>query len=112
MEPVFRDILEPNHSGTAHASFCPALSGRSLASGPSWVPDVTKRLEVQDAEKLLASRNKVYRTAADVPQIVNHVFVRGCVIDEIFDVFPLPNGYPFKSTVAAVISGTRGKCLI
>ncbi|CAG9975118.1 unnamed protein product [Clonostachys byssicola] len=64
------------------------------ASIPSWVPDFTRRVELKAADRIPDEEAKPIENN---PFIIDRVlFVTGWVLDEIFQVFPLPKNDPFR----------------
>ncbi|CAI6101107.1 unnamed protein product [Clonostachys chloroleuca] len=67
---------------------------QAFTSIPSWVPDFTRRVEPKAADRVPDHGAKPIRNN---PFIVDRVlFCTGWVLDEIFQVFPLPKNDPFK----------------
>ncbi|CAH0051407.1 unnamed protein product [Clonostachys solani] len=61
---------------------------------PSWVPDFTRRVEPKASDRVPDGKAKPIR---DNPFIIDRVvFFSGWVLDEIFQVFPLPKKDPFR----------------
>uniref|UniRef100_A0A8H7TQ73 Heterokaryon incompatibility domain-containing protein n=1 Tax=Bionectria ochroleuca TaxID=29856 RepID=A0A8H7TQ73_BIOOC len=61
---------------------------------PSWVPDFTRRVQPKAADRVPDDGAKQIRSN---PFIVDRVlFCTGWVLDEIFQVFPLPKNDPFR----------------
>ncbi|KAF4943485.1 hypothetical protein FSARC_14908 [Fusarium sarcochroum] len=71
----------------------PTLS-RNYAIIPSWVPDFTRPMDDKYGEKPADVEAK---SLLDSPFIVDHVLLMtGWLVDEIYNVFPLPKNDPFR----------------
>ncbi|KAM0552667.1 hypothetical protein ACHAPJ_007764 [Fusarium lateritium] len=120
IDPAFRDIFRPNYAistislFTRLAAYLLALehwpgvfwhfpfrlkdkyprASRNFAIIPSWVPDFTRPMAEKHGEKTADTKAK---PLWDSPFIVDHVlFMTGWLVDEIYDVFPLPKNDPFR----------------
>ncbi|VUC29956.1 unnamed protein product [Clonostachys rosea] len=61
---------------------------------PSWVPDFTRPVKPKEADRVTYDKPRPVKSN---PFIIDRVaFFRGWVLDEIFQVFPLPNDDPFR----------------
>ncbi|KAI9896697.1 hypothetical protein N3K66_008869 [Trichothecium roseum] len=71
---------------------------KSVKGVPSWVPDFTRPYPARDDEQKPNKRNgeRVIRLG-DMPLIIDRVlFLKGWLLDEIIDVYPLPKHDGFK----------------
>lgn len=123
MEPIFRDVFEPEYTMsipklysklaayliTFHhwpdlfwyypfrlSTVTPGV--KSTDGMPSWAPDFTRPHQVGDAEKTPPKKSETISVIHTIPQILDRVlFMHGYLVDEIFDVYPLPKDDPFKA---------------
>ncbi|KAI0100813.1 heterokaryon incompatibility protein-domain-containing protein [Nemania sp. FL0031] len=122
MDPTFRDIFKPNytvpvsklytklsaymllfHSWPDMFYYYPYRLSSSPSAFqpetdiPSWVPDFTIPVKVKEAEKGPASKESDVIADLHGPYIIDCIlFMSGVLLDEIVDVFPLPQNDPFK----------------
>lgn len=71
---------------------------KSVKGVPSWVPDFTRPHPARDDEKKPSKRNgERFIRLGDMPLIIDRVlFLKGWLLDEIIDVYPLPKHDGFK----------------
>lgn len=120
IDPAFRDIFKPNYAISTRSLFTrlaayllalehwPGMfwhfphrlkdkyprASRDFTIIPSWVPDFTRPMGYKHGEKPVDVKEK---PLLDSPFIVDHVlFMTGWLVDEIYNVFPLPKNDPFR----------------